>query len=152
MESATEISHLAELWVVLAEEEAKLGLPITPAQIAALKAHVDTIDFAAAERDERKLRHDVMAHVHAYGDDCPEARGIIHLGATSCYVTDNTDLILLRESLELVPRLVAAIDRLATFAVKTRAWPAWALPTFNRPSPRRWASVPACGPTTWYKT
>jgi adenylosuccinate lyase len=111
-----------ELWVVLAEEEARLGLPITAAQIAALKAHVDTIDFVAAERYERKLRHDVMAHVHAYGDDCPEARGIIHLGATSCYVTDNTDLILLRESLELVrSRLVAAIDRLASFAVKTRS-------------------------------
>jgi adenylosuccinate lyase len=110
-----------ELWVVLAEEEARLGLPITPAQIAALKAHVDTIDFAAAEKYERKLRHDVMAHVHAFGDDCPEARGIIHLGATSCYVTDNTDLILLRESLELVrSRVVAAIDRLATFAARTR--------------------------------
>lgn len=110
-----------ELWVVLAEEEARLGLPITPAQIAALKAHVDTIDFAAAEKYERKLRHDVMAHVHAYGDDCPEARGIIHLGATSCYVTDNTDLILLRESLDLVrSRVVAAIDRLATFAARTR--------------------------------
>ena len=99
------------LWVVLAEEEAELGLPITPAQIAALKAHVDNIDFAAAERYERKLRHDVMAHVHAYGDDCPEARGIIHLGATSCYVTDNTDLILMRESLELVRARLVARDR-----------------------------------------
>jgi len=110
-----------ELWVILAEEEAALGLAIKPEQIASLRAHVETIDFAAAARYERKLRHDVMAHVHVYGDDCPDARGIIHLGATSCYVTDNTDLILLRESLELLrTRLVAAIDRLATFAARTR--------------------------------
>ncbi|HEY1601217.1 MAG TPA: adenylosuccinate lyase [Pirellulales bacterium] len=111
-----------QLWVALAEAESELGLPITAAQIAALRAKIDTIDFDAAARYERKLRHDVMAHVHAYGDDCPEARGIIHLGATSCYVTDNTDLILLRESLELLrSRLVAAIDRLATFAVRNRS-------------------------------
>ncbi len=111
-----------QLWVYLAEAEADLGLTISKAQIEALRAKIDTIDFDAAARYERKLRHDVMAHVHAYGDDCPEARGIIHLGATSCYVTDNTDLILLRESLELVrSRLVAAIDRLATFAERTRS-------------------------------
>jgi len=110
-----------QLWVALAEAEAELGLPITRAQIDALRAKVDTIDFEAAARYERKLRHDVMAHVHAYGDDCPEARGIIHLGATSCYVTDNTDLILLRESLELLrARLVAAVDRLASFARRHR--------------------------------
>ncbi len=110
-----------ELWVILAEEEGALGLGIKREQIESLKAHVDTIDFDAAARYERKLRHDVMAHVHAYGDDCPDARAIIHLGATSCYVTDNTDLILLRESLKLLrTRLVAAIDRLATFAARTR--------------------------------
>jgi adenylosuccinate lyase len=110
------------LWVALAEAEAELGLPITREQIDELKAHVDTIDFAAAERYERKLRHDVMAHVHAYGDDCPGARGIIHLGATSCYVTDNTDLILLAEGLELVrSRLVRVIDRLAAFAEQNRS-------------------------------
>ena len=92
-----------QLWVALAEAEAELGLPITPApDRPRCDAKIDKIDFAAAARYERKLRHDVMAHVHAYGDDCPEARGIIHLGATSCYVTDNTDLILLRESLELL--------------------------------------------------
>ncbi len=102
------------LWVALAEAEAELGLPITQAQIDELKRHVDQIDFAAAEAYERKLRHDVMAHVHAYGDVCPAARGIIHLGATSCYVTDNTDLLLIREGLELVQtRLVRVIDRLA---------------------------------------
>jgi adenylosuccinate lyase len=110
-----------KLWVALAEAQAELGLPITPEQIAQLKAHVDDIDFAAARRYERQLRHDVMAHVHAYGDACPASRGIIHLGATSCYVTDNTDLLLLRESLQFVQnRLVAAIDALAIFAQKHR--------------------------------
>lgn len=112
------------LWVALAEAEAELGLPIAREQIEELKRHVDTVDFAAADRYERKLRHDVMAHVHAYGDDCPAARGIIHLGATSCYVTDNTDLILLREGLELLRlRLVRVIDRLATFAQQHRDLP-----------------------------
>ncbi|NLY01478.1 MAG: adenylosuccinate lyase [Rhodopirellula sp.] len=105
------------LWVALAEAEAELGLGVTDEQIEQLKSHVDDIDFEAAERHERRLRHDVMAHVHAYGDVCPKARPIIHLGATSCYVTDNTDLILLREGLQIVrDRLVAVIDRLACFA------------------------------------
>ncbi len=109
------------LWVALAEAEAELGLPITPAQIAQLRAKVDDIDFEAAAGHERRLRHDVMAHVHAYGDVCPDARGIIHWGATSCYVTDNTDLILMRESLEQVrDRLVAVVRRLADFARKHR--------------------------------
>lgn len=113
-----------ELWVVLAECEAKLGLPITPAQIGELKAHVDTVDFEKAEQYERKLRHDVMAHVHAYGDDCPSARGIIHLGATSCYVTDNTDLILIREGLQMTARrLAGVIDSLGRFAQEHRALP-----------------------------
>src|SRR3989339_1728681 len=90
------------LWVALAEAEAELGLPITPAQIAELREHVDDIDFDAAERYEHELRHDVMAHVHAYGDVCPSARAIIHLGATSCYVGDNTELLQMRDSLVLV--------------------------------------------------
>lgn len=110
------------LWLALAEAEAELGLPITREQIAAMVAHLDDVDFAAAERYERKLRHDVMAHVHAFGDACPAARPIIHLGATSCYVTDNTDLLLMREGLEMLARrLAAAIDRLATFAVAQRS-------------------------------
>jgi adenylosuccinate lyase len=109
------------LWVALAEAQAELGLPISASQIEQLRQHTDDIDFAAAERYERKLRHDVMAHVHAYGDACPDARGIIHLGATSCYVTDNTDLLLIRESLELIQtRLVRVIDRLAEFAYQQR--------------------------------
>jgi adenylosuccinate lyase len=112
------------LWVALAEAEAELGLPITRAQIEQLKAHVDDIDFEAAEKHERRLRHDVMAHVHTYGDVCLDARAIIHLGATSCYVTDNTDLILLREALQQIrARVVAVIQRLADFAKKYRDLP-----------------------------
>ncbi len=112
------------LWVALAEAEAELGLPITKDQIAELRAAVDNINFDAAAQYERKLRHDVMAHVHTYGDECPTARPIIHLGATSCYVTDNTDLILIHESLQLVARrLAAAIVALADFAKKYRDLP-----------------------------
>lgn len=109
------------LWAALAEAEAQLGLPITKRQIDELRQHVDDIDFAKAAEYERKLRHDVMAHVHAYGDVCPNARAIIHLGATSCYVTDNTDLILMREGLQLVAsRLAGVIHALATFAARNR--------------------------------
>ena len=112
------------LWVALAEAEQELGLDISSAQIAELRSAVDTIDFSKAAQYERELRHDVMAHVHAYGDQCPSARGIIHLGATSCYVTDNTDLILFAESLRIVrDRLVGVIDRLAGFAAERRDLP-----------------------------
>jgi adenylosuccinate lyase len=112
------------LWVALAEAEAELGLPVKQDQIAELRAAVDDIDFAAAQQYERKLRHDVMAHVHAYGDVCPAARPIIHLGATSCYVTDNTDLILMRESLQMIARrLAAVISALADFAKQYRDLP-----------------------------
>jgi adenylosuccinate lyase len=112
------------LWVALAEAEAELGLPISQEQIAELRAAADDINFDAAQQYERKLRHDVMAHVHAYGDQCPAARPIIHLGATSCYVTDNTDLILIRESLEMVAsRLAAVIGALADFAKEYRDLP-----------------------------
>jgi adenylosuccinate lyase len=113
-----------KLWVALAEAEHELGLPITEAQIAELKNAVEDIDFDRAAQYERELRHDVMAHVHAYRDRCPNAGGIIHLGATSCYVTDNTDLILMREGLEFVRgRLVTAIDALASFAARNRDLP-----------------------------
>lgn len=109
------------LWVALAEAEQELGLPITDQQLAELRSQVDSIDFEAAAAYERRLRHDVMAHVHAYGDDCPQARPIIHLGATSCYVTDNTDLLLMREALTLVrQRLVAVIEQLGGFASRHR--------------------------------
>jgi adenylosuccinate lyase len=113
------------LWVALAEAEAELGLGISAEQIAELRSHVETIDFAAANKYERQLRHDVMAHVHAYGDRCPTARPIIHLGATSCYVTDNTDLILIRESLQMTAqRLAGVILALAEFAQQYRDLPA----------------------------
>ena len=109
------------LWIALAEAEQELGLPVSDDQIAELKAHVDDIDMETANRYERQFRHDVMAHVHTYGDACPTAAPIIHLGATSCFVTDNTDLILLRQSLQLTAqRLAAVIDRLARFAQQHR--------------------------------
>jgi adenylosuccinate lyase len=111
-----------QLWIALAEAQAELGLDIRPLQLEQLRQHARDIDFAAAEAYERKLRHDVMAHVHAYGDVCPDARPIIHLGATSCYVTDNADLILIREALGIVrDRLVAVIDALGQFAHTHRA-------------------------------
>jgi adenylosuccinate lyase len=117
------------LWVALAEAEHELGLRaddgvtprITPAQIEQLRAHIDDIDFARAELHERRRRHDVMAHIDTYGEACPAARDIIHLGATSCYVTDNTDLLLMREGLCLLrDRLVGVIDALARFATRWR--------------------------------
>jgi len=99
----TKHSTWRRLWVALAEAQAELGLEISNDQIDALRSQVDLIDFPAAARYEKQLRHDVMAHVYAYGDVCPAARPIIHLGATSCYVTDNTDLILMRRWLFLRP-------------------------------------------------
>lgn len=113
------------LWVALAEAELELGLGgVGQEQVTELAAHVDDIDFQAAAQYERQLRHDVMAHVHAYGDQCPQARAIIHLGATSCYVTDNADLLLLREGLELIcRRVVDVLEALATFAREYRDLP-----------------------------
>src|SRR5207302_2573679 len=94
---------------------------ISEAQLQELRAHTDDIDFAGADAHERRLRHDVMAHIHTYREACPGAGGIIHLGATSCYVTDNTDLILMREGLGLLrDRLVGVLDALARFASRWR--------------------------------
>lgn len=122
--SQRKFSTWRRLWVALAEAEQALGLNITDAQINELRAKVDDIDFDAARNHERRLRHDVMAHVHTLGDAAPTARPIIHLGATSCYVTDNTDLILIREALVLVrDALVGAIDALAVFAERWRDLP-----------------------------
>jgi adenylosuccinate lyase len=115
--SQRKFSTWRKLWVALAEAQRALGLNVTEAQVEALRARVDDIDFAAARQYERRLRHDVMAHVHTYADTAPEARAIIHLGATSCYVTDNTDIILTRDALVLVrDKLVGAIDALGRFA------------------------------------
>ena len=112
------------LWIALARAEMKLGLPITQAQIDEMEQHKDDIDYEAAARYERQLRHDVMAHIHAFGDLCPTAMPIIHLGATSCFVGENTDVILMREGLELLRgKLVNLIDRLTKFAMEYRAMP-----------------------------
>ena len=95
------------LWIALAETEKELGLPITQEQIDELKAHKDDINYDVARERERLVRHDVMSHVYAYGVQCPKAKGIIHLGATSCYVGDNTDIIVMTEALKLVRRKLA---------------------------------------------
>ncbi len=113
-----------KLWIVLAECEQELGLPISDLQIDQLKQFETQVDLDAAQEYERRLRHDVMAHVHAYGDQCPDAHGIIHWGATSCYVTDNGDLLLMRDSLKMVQqRLVGVIATLADFARRYRDLP-----------------------------
>jgi adenylosuccinate lyase len=118
-----------KLWLALAEAQHELGMTaddgvtprIRPEQLQELRARLDDIDFARAEMHERRLRHDVMAHIHTYGEACPTAREIIHLGATSCYVTDNTDLLLMREGLQMLrDRLVGVIDSLAGFAARHR--------------------------------
>ena len=112
------------LWVALARAEMELGLPVTQEQVDELEAHITDIDYARAAQWEKKLRHDVMAHVHTYGELCPKAMPIIHLGATSCYVGDNTDVILMREGLELVrTKLVKVIAHLASFADAYKALP-----------------------------
>ncbi len=113
-----------KLWLELAKAEKDLGLPITEAQVAELAAHLTDIDYVMAAAEEKKRRHDVMAHVHTYGHVCPTAAPIIHLGATSCYVTDNADLLVMRDGLDLLAvKLARAMDRLATFAHTQRALP-----------------------------
>ena len=112
------------LWIALAESEKELGLDITDEQINELKANMDNINYDVAAREEKIRRHDVMAHVHAYGEQCPTAKGIIHLGATSCYVGDNTDMIIMREALTLIrKRLVVCMDLLCRFADEYKALP-----------------------------
>ena len=113
-----------KLWIALAECEKELGLPISDTQIAEMKATLEDLDLDAAARYERELRHDVMAHIHAWGEKAPKARPIIHLGATSCYVTDNADLIAMREGMKLVrAQLVSLLDVLARFAREHRSLP-----------------------------
>ena len=113
-----------KLWVALAEAEMELGLSVTPEQVAELKEHMDDINYDVAEEQEKKVRHDVMSHVHAYGVQCPNAKGIIHLGATSCYVGDNTDIIIMYEGLELIKsKLVKVISLLRDFALEYKDMP-----------------------------
>ena len=112
------------LWVALARGEMELGLPVTQEQVSELEEHINDINYDAAQRWEKELRHDVMAHIHAYGEQCPKAMPIIHLGATSCYVGDNTDIILMREGLSLVRnRLVKVLSYLGEFADKYKSLP-----------------------------
>ena len=124
------------LWIALAETEKELGLPITQEQIDELKAHKDDINYDVAKERERQVRHDVMSHVYAYGVQCPKAKGIIHLGATSCYVGDNTDIIVMTEALKLVKKkLVNVIAELAKFADKYKNQPTLAFTHFQPAQP-----------------
>ena len=124
------------LWIALAETEHELGLPITQEQIDELKAHQDDINYEVAKKREKEVRHDVMSHVYAYGVQCPGAKGIIHLGATSCYVGDNTDIIIMTEALKLVrKKLINVIDELARFAGKYKAQPTLAFTHFQPAQP-----------------
>ena len=124
------------LWIALAETEKELGLPITEEQIEELKAHAEDINYEAARAREKEVRHDVMSHVYAYGLQCPKAKGIIHLGATSCYVGDNTDLILMRDALRLVKKkLVNVIAALAKFAEEWKAQPTLGFTHFQPAQP-----------------
>ncbi len=112
------------LWIALARAEMELGLPVTQEQIDQMEAHITDIDYDMAAQKETELRHDVMAHIHTYGAQCPEAMPIIHLGATSCYVGDNTDIIIMRDGLELIrDKLVRVLNALAQFADKYKALP-----------------------------
>ena len=125
-----------KLWIALAETERELGLDITEEQIAELKAHAEDINYDVAKEREKQVRHDVMSHVYAYGVQCPKAKGIIHLGATSCYVGDNTDIIVMTEALKLVKKkLVNVISELADFAEKYKAQPTLAFTHFQPAQP-----------------
>ena len=124
------------LWIALAEAERELGLNITEEQIAELKAHVNDINYDVAVAREKEVRHDVMSHVYAYGVQCPKAKGIIHLGATSCYVGDNTDIIIMTEGLKLVKKkLLNVMSKLADFAEKYKALPTLAFTHFQPAQP-----------------
>ncbi|MBQ9563054.1 MAG: adenylosuccinate lyase [Lachnospiraceae bacterium] len=124
------------LWIALAESEMELGLAITPEQVAELKAHAEDINYEVAKEREKVVRHDVMSHVYAYGVQCPNAKGIIHLGATSCYVGDNTDVIVMREGLRLVKKkLVNVMAALAKFAEKYKDLPTLGFTHFQPAQP-----------------
>ena len=125
-----------KLWIALAETEKELGLPITEEQIEELKAHADDINYEVAKEREKIVRHDVMYHVYAYGQQCPKAKGIIHLGATSCYVGDNTDMIIMSEALKLVrTKLINVIAELADFAKSNKDLPTLAFTHFQPAQP-----------------
>ena len=124
------------LWIALAETEKELGLNITDEQIEELKAHKDDINYDVAKEREKEVRHDVMSHVYAYGVQCPKAKGIIHLGATSCYVGDNTDIIVMNEALKIVrTKLINVLDKLCSFADANKAVPTLAFTHFQPAQP-----------------
>lgn len=125
-----------KLWIALAEAEMELGLPITQEQIDELKEHADDINYEVAQEREKLVRHDVMSHVYAYGVQCPNAKGIIHLGATSCYVGDNTDIIIMTEGLKLIRnKLITVIRNLSKFADEYKALPTLAFTHFQPAQP-----------------
>ncbi len=125
-----------QLWIALAEAEKELGLPVTQEQIDELKAHADDINYEVAQEREKLVRHDVMSHVYAYGVQCPNAKGIIHLGATSCYVGDNTDIIIMTEGLRLIRnKLVTVIRNLSKFADEYKALPTLGFTHFQPAQP-----------------
>lgn len=125
-----------KLWIALAEAEMELGLPVTQEQIDEMKEHADDINYDVAEEREKLVRHDVMSHVYAYGVQCPKAKGIIHLGATSCYVGDNTDIIIMTEGLRRIrDKIVTVIKELSAFAIKYKDLPTLAFTHFQPAQP-----------------
>ena len=134
--SDMKFSTWRRLWIALAESEMELGLPIEQSQIDQMKAHIEDINYDDAKAREKQVRHDVMSHVYAYGLLCPDAAGIIHLGATSCYVTDNADMVIMRQALELIrKKLVNVIAALANFAEENRSLPTLAFTHFQPAQP-----------------
>jgi adenylosuccinate lyase len=134
------------LWVSLAKAQHELGLPVTQAQVDELAANVSPINYDVVAAKEKEIRHDVMAHIYGFGEMAPGAKGVIHLGATSCYVTDNADLILYRDALRyLRGQLLAVMRNLCDFADRYAACPASATRIFSPRSSRPWASAPRCG-------
>ena len=134
------------LWIALARAEMELGLPITQAQIDEMERERDHIDYDLAAQKEKELRHDVMAHIHAYGAHCPNAMPIIHLGATSCYVGDNTDVILMKEGLSSSgTSWCGCWPAWQSLPAGTRPFLPWATPTTRPPRWSPWASGPPCG-------
>ena len=135
-----------KLWIALAKAEHQLGLNVSQEQIRQLEAHAEEINYDVAEAREKLVRHDVMSHVYAYGRQCPDAEAIIHLGATSCYVGDNTDILILREPptwcCASAPRCCGISPPLPG---SIRTCPAWPTPTSSPPSSPPWASGPPCG-------
>lgn len=129
-------STCASCGLHLLRRSTSLGLPVSEEQIKELQAHIDDIDYEVVAAKEKEIRHDVMAHVYAYGVKCPNAKGIIHLGATSCYVTDNADIIILREALQLIrQKILLVMEKLSEFALEYKALPTLGFTHFQPAQP-----------------